>query len=88
MEVLVETANEKKLKKLGVEYWDIWEKEVSTFEWSYSEMETCYILEGRAQISWGSESIEISEGDLVTFPEGLDCVWEIKEGMVKRYKFG
>ncbi|GAF78378.1 unnamed protein product, partial [marine sediment metagenome] len=37
---------EEELTKLGVKSWGIWEKEKSIFDWSYSDTETCYILEG------------------------------------------
>ena len=31
--------------------WSIWEKEPSTFPWSYSDKETCLILEGKAKVT-------------------------------------
>ena len=33
------------LKKLNVESWGTWSKEISEFDWSYDDTETCYILE-------------------------------------------
>ena len=32
--------------------------------------------------------VEFGPGDLVTFPEGLDCVWKISKPVKKHYKFG
>ncbi|MCK5655099.1 MAG: DUF861 domain-containing protein, partial [Candidatus Aureabacteria bacterium] len=29
-----------------------------------------------------------SKGDLVTFPEGMDCNWDIKKAVSKHYNFG
>ena len=39
----VEKPTEDILKKLNVDAWPVWEKEVSTFDWAYSEKEVCYI---------------------------------------------
>jgi hypothetical protein len=82
---------EEKLKEFGVFEWGIWEKEVSSFPWSYDEDETCYILEGKATITPDDDQIEpvtIEKGDLVVFPKGMDCTWEITEPIKKHYKFG
>ena len=32
-----------KLDVLGVDEWPIWSKEVSEFDWTYEQMETCYM---------------------------------------------
>jgi len=31
--------------------------------------------------------VELGAGDLVTFPVGLSCTWEVKEPVRKRYNF-
>ena len=41
---------EEELIELGVKSWDIWEKEKSVFDWSYSDTETCFILEGEVEV--------------------------------------
>ncbi len=42
------------------------------------EQETCYFLEGSVVVTPANgEPVQIGKGDLVTFPEGMDCVWEI-----------
>ncbi|MCD6578768.1 DUF861 domain-containing protein [bacterium] len=46
MRIIVEKPSQEKLDQLKVEEWPIWEKEVSEFDWDYSDKETCYILEG------------------------------------------
>jgi uncharacterized protein len=85
----VEKPSEQALKKLGVSSWPIWEKEVSKFPWHYGETETCYILEGKLRVkSKTGETIEAGKGDLVTFPEGMDCTWEVLAPVRKHYKFG
>lgn len=69
--------------------WPTWSKEVSEFPWEYSEKETCYILQGKAQVTGDNgESAEFGAGDWVVFPAGLYCTWKIKENIKKHYKFG
>lgn len=76
------------LKNLGVETWPIWMKEVSTFDWYYDEKEVCYLLDGEVTVKTPDGEISFGKGDLVTFPEGLQCVWNIKKAVKKHYKFG
>ncbi len=78
------------LKNLGIESWGIWEKEKSIFDWSYSETETCYILDGEVEVtdSETGEKIDFKKGDLVQFPKGLNCVWNVKKPIRKYYNFG
>lgn len=77
-----------KLDVLGVEEWPIWEKEVSTFPWNYTRTEVCYILEGKVIVTPDDgEPIELGRGDLVTFPQGMSCTWDIKEAISKHYRF-
>jgi uncharacterized cupin superfamily protein len=80
--------SEERLKKLGVEKWQIWEKEVSEFPWYYDETETCYILEGNVIVTpQAGEPVEIKKGDLVTFPKGMSCTWKITNPIRKHYNF-
>lgn len=88
LKVLVEKPTGKKLKDLGVETWPIWMKEASTFDWYYDEKETCYFLEGEVTVKTPDGEVSFGKGDLVTFPEGLQCVWNIKKAVKKNYKFG
>ncbi|MBT3308237.1 MAG: cupin domain-containing protein [Gammaproteobacteria bacterium] len=72
----------------GVCQWAIWSKEPSTFPWHYECEETCYFTKGRVTVTpEGGEPIEMREGDLVTFPEGMTCSWEIHEAVEKHYRF-
>jgi uncharacterized protein len=86
MKVIVRkpTAEEVKTAKA----WPIWEKETSTFPWSYDEQETCLILEGKVQVKTPEGNVEFGEGDWVVFPVGLKCTWNIKEKVKKHYNFG
>jgi hypothetical protein len=78
-----------KLDVLGVFHWPIWEKEVSTFPWSYDQQETCYFLAGEAVVTpEGGEPVTLRKGDLVTFPAGLRCTWEVRSPVRKHYELG
>ncbi len=81
---------EEKLSKLRVTSWGVWEKEKSIFDWSYDSTETCYILEGEVEVTDNTtgEKIEFKKGDLVQFPKGLKCVWNVKKPVKKYYNFG
>ena len=86
--VLVEKPTEKKLQDLGVKSWPIWAKEASTFDWYYDEKEVCYFLEGEVAVKTPDGEVSFGKGDLVTFPYGLRCVWNIKKAVKKHFKFG
>lgn len=75
-----------KLDAMDVDCWPIWKKEISTFEWSYDTDEVCYILEGAAVITPADgEPVNIERGDLVRFPAGMTCTWQITEDIEKHY---
>lgn len=77
------------LQNLGVKSWPIWTKEVSTFPWTYDQAETCYLLEGEVIVTPdGGEAVTIQQGDLVTFPAGMSCTWDIRQDVRKHYRFG
>jgi hypothetical protein len=78
-----------KLEVMGVYDWPIWIKEISQFPWSYDSEETCYLLEGEVTVTpTGSQPVTFGEGDLVTFPKGMSCTWQIHKAVRKHYKFG
>ncbi|MGV6818252.1 MAG: cupin domain-containing protein [Thiotrichales bacterium] len=73
---------------LGIAKWPTWSKEISSFPWRYDTQETCYLLEGEVLISVeGEEPLLIQARDLVTFPAGLECHWEIRKPVLKHYHF-
>ncbi len=77
-----------KLEVLGVYDWPIWRKEASSFPWSYDRQETCYVLRGRFTVTpEGGEPQQFQRGDLVTFPAGLRCTWDIEQDVEKHYAF-
>lgn len=90
MKITVEKPDSSKLEALGVKQWPTWSKEVSTFPWDYSSQEVAYILEGDVTVTpkGGGDPVSFGAGDLVTFPAGLSCVWEVKKALRKHYQFG
>lgn len=75
------------LKKLDLSSWSPWSCEVSSFDWEYSDTETCYIKEGEVRVETADGEVEITAGDLVTFPKGLKCKWHVSKPIRKVYKF-
>ena len=73
----------------GIKNWPIWEGEPSNFSWNYHEKEVCFIIEGEAIIKTeAEESYFIQSGDLVEFPKGLSCEWEIIKSIKKHFRLG
>lgn len=67
--------------------WPIWEKEASSFDWQYTQVETCLLLEGEVTVSDSESSVSFGEGDLVVFPNELECKWDITKAVRKHYNF-
>ena len=68
--------------------WPIWEKGASTFDWQYTDKETCLLIEGKVTITDGTDSVTFGPGDMVIFPQNLECTWQITEPVRKHYNFG
>ena len=86
------TAEKKKELKIPEQckssgLWSVWQCEPSKFDWSYDEAEIAYLYEGKVKVTTKEEKVEINAGDLVTFPKGLDCTWEILKKVRKVYQF-
>ncbi|MDH5446673.1 MAG: cupin domain-containing protein [Gammaproteobacteria bacterium] len=80
--------SQQRLDELGVSNWGIWEKEVSEFPWTYDANETCYFLEGDVIVTPdGGEPVQMGKGDLVTFPKGMSCRWNIRQDVKKHFMF-
>lgn len=88
-DILVEhSATPMKLEVMGVYDWPIWKKEASTFDWTYDQQETCYIIRGEFSVTpEGGQTQYFKRGDLITFPQGMKCVWEITKDVEKHYDF-
>ncbi|CAL5068047.1 unnamed protein product [Urochloa decumbens] len=79
-----------RLSELGVRQWPKWGCEKSKFPWTYSAKETCYLLQGKVKVypqGHGEEFVEIAAGDLVVFPKGMSCTWDVAEAVDKHYNF-
>ena len=73
----------------GIKNWPIWECEPSYFSCNYREKEICLIIEGEAKIKTeAGESYLIKSGDLVEFPMGLTCEWQIIKSFKKHFRLG
>ena len=73
----------------GIKNWPIWESEPSKFPWHYVDKEICFIIEGEAIIKTEDGTIyNIRSGDLVKFPQGITCEWEITRKIKKHYRLG
>lgn len=82
-------AEKERLQAMGIFGWPIWDKEPSTFPWTYDSSETCYLLEGEVEVTpEGGETVRFGAGDLVTFPAGMRCHWTITRAVRKHYRFG
>jgi len=86
---VISNPTQEQLNVLGVYSWPIWTKEASTFPWTYDDKETCLFLEGEVRVTpEGGKPVEMGKGDLVTFPKGMSCIWEIRQDVKKHYNFG
>lgn len=65
-----------------------WSKEVSKFDWEYDASETCYVLEGEVTVTTpDGQAVGFGPGDLVVFPSGLKCSWDVHKPVRKHYRF-
>lgn len=81
--------SQERLEQLGVAGWPIWSCEVSSFDWHYDQREICYLLEGEVVVTpQDGAPVEIAAGDLVVFPAGMNCQWEVVQPVRKHYRFG
>ncbi|MFC1617249.1 cupin domain-containing protein [Candidatus Margulisiibacteriota bacterium] len=85
MEITVKKPSESEIQEMKKN--PIWTSEVKTFDWHYDSQETCYILEGNVTVKTDNDEVSFQAGDMVIFPKGLSCVWEVKEPVRKHYKF-
>ncbi|OMO74568.1 hypothetical protein CCACVL1_16601 [Corchorus capsularis] len=81
--------DESKLSQLGVRQWPKWGCPPSKFPWTYEAKETCYLLEGKVKVypDGSKDFVEFGAGDLVEFPKGMSCTWEVSVAVDKHYKF-
>jgi uncharacterized cupin superfamily protein len=69
--------------------WPIWTCGVSTFPWTYDASETCLLVDGEVIVTpEGGDPVHLDAGDLVVFPAGLECSWQVLVPVRKHYRFG
>ncbi|NQV03992.1 MAG: cupin domain-containing protein [Candidatus Omnitrophica bacterium] len=87
--VIVRKGTTEELERLGVDKWPTWESEIKKFDWEYDDDETFFVHEGKVKVvTADGEEVEFGKGDLVTFPKGVKCTWDVKERIRKVYRFG
>ena len=88
MKIDITQLTETEITELNVKSWPIWSCEISEFPWTYSDKETCLILEGEVIVTTDHEEVTIRPGDFVVFPKGLSCRWRVLKPIRKHYSFG
>ncbi len=88
MKILVKQISKEDLTNMGVFNWPIWTCEVSEFPWTYSDNESCFIIDGEIEVKTQDESVHIGPGDFIVFPKGLSCKWKVTKPVRKYYSFG
>lgn len=86
MLITVETISARDADDRGITLWPVSRRGARRFRWHYDATEICYLASGRAMVETEDGTVEIERGDLVTLPSGLDCVWVIREPIVKHYR--
>ena len=88
MKIQITQLTETEIEENNIHSWAIWSCEVSEFPWTYSDTETCLILEGEVIVTTDHEEVTIGPGDFVVFPKGLSCRWNVIQHIRKHYSFG
>ena len=89
MKIDISQPKQDELESKGVFDWPIWTKETSRFDWHYDDNETCYLLEGQVEvITEDGEKVQFGAGDMVFFPAGLSCTWDISVPVKKHFQMG
>ena len=84
-DVIVKKPSEPEIKTSKT--WPIWQCEPSTFDWVYTQTETCLLLKGKVTVTDDNDSVSFGPGDMVVFPVDLECTWHITEPVKKHYDF-
>ncbi|XP_052151600.1 uncharacterized protein LOC127769980 [Oryza glaberrima] len=80
---------EARLLQLGIKSWPKWGCPPGKFPLKFDARLTCYLLKGRvrASVKGTGRCVEFGAGDLVVFPKGLSCTWDVVVGIDKHYNF-
>ena len=85
MDILVRKPTDREIEAMKSK--PVWTCGVSEFDWYYDSEETALIIEGEVTVNYGDKSVSFAAGDLVVFPAGLSCVWQVKKPVKKHYIF-
>lgn len=86
-EIEVKQPTEDELNDLDIAGWSAWGCDVSTFDWEYPADERAYIKTGKVIVHTATGNTTVRAGDLVLFPKGMKCTWEVLEPIQKVYRF-
>ena len=87
--VVISPCPENKVEELGINSWPIWTCDESCFDWTYEDKETCLLIEGIVTVTpEAGKPVRFEAGDLVIFPSGLKCKWDVHQEVRKHYRFG
>jgi uncharacterized cupin superfamily protein len=86
LNIIVRTPTEEEIKELKT--CPVWSSPVKVFPWYYDVKEICLIIEGEVEVTTKEGKINFKAGDLVIFPSGLNCEWNVTKAVKKYYKFG
>ena len=85
MEIIVKKPTDKEKTEMGI--LPVWECGVSKFEWFYDSEETCLLTQGEVTVTYDGGCVSFGAGDMVVFPKGLSCVWDVSKPVRKHYIF-
>ena len=85
MEIKIWKASEAEKANMLAE--PTWECGVSEFNWYYDSEETCLLVDGEVTVTHSGGSVTFGVGDMVTFSQGLSCVWKVTKPVKKHYIF-
>ncbi len=65
-----------------------WSCGVGVFDWHYEQAEVCLLTAGQVRVTvHGGETVSFAAGDLVTFPRGIQCTWDVRAPVCKHFRF-
>ncbi|MCL2033949.1 MAG: cupin domain-containing protein [Oscillospiraceae bacterium] len=85
MEIIVKKPTD--LEKSEMSALPVWECGVSKFDWFYDSEETCLLTHGEVTVTYDGGRVSFGAGDMVVFPKGLSCVWDVSKPVRKHYIF-
>ena len=85
MQIIVKKPNVQEIAEMQKK--PVWGCEVSEFDWYYDSEETCLLIEGEVEVRYSEGKVNITAGDMVIFPKGLSCVWNVTKPVSKYYEF-